>query len=150
MIVVILKCEEIKIRESYSNTKPVIKNSITSYFTYKYGVSDSQDGAAVAVFSNQEKKYSLPRENIWRITHTLHYYWKKKYFFFDSYIALHTHSAKAPSSKIQNWKYNVHKIQCMRNYFLRHVHMRTQHIMDTPQNQYIIIYCYKVATPNAH
>ena len=112
MIVVILKCEEIKIRESYSNTKPVIKNSITSYFTYKYGVSDSQDDAAVAVFSNQEKKYSLPRENIWRITHTLHYYWKKKYFFLThTLLFIHTLPRlpvpKSRTESIMCIKYNV-------------------------------------------
>ena len=42
-----------KITESYSNTKTVIKNSIPSYFTYTYKISNSQDDAAVAVFSKQ-------------------------------------------------------------------------------------------------
>ena len=112
MIVVILKCEEIKIRESYSNTKTVIKNSITSYFTYKYEVSDSQDDAAAAVFSNQEKKYSLPRENIWQITH-----WKilllEKKIFFLTHTLLFIHTLprlSVPQSRTESIvciKYNV-------------------------------------------
>ena len=62
MIVLMLKYKEIKITESYSNTKTVIKISITSYFTYRYEMPNLQGDATAAVFPNQEKKYSLLRQ----------------------------------------------------------------------------------------